>query len=342
MAVSVLAGGICLASYLYWHLEPERHFNKVNVPVLALPAKQMGLQLAVPWRSSFVREENNPAEAGALNMGAAAAANPAMAEKADPEGPKAFNVLILGIDARKTESSRSDVMMVMRVVPAERKVHILSLPRDTRVSINGIGYTKINHAHILGEVEGGNRAGTEAAIKAVSNFLDIPINYYMKTNFQGFENAIDAIGGVKVEVEKELYLKAVNVTLHKGTQLIDGEIALGLVRERWAFPDGDFGRQAEQAKILRSVAEELLQPEQLPRVAELLAKIKKDILDTNFTDSDLISLAWLFKGMKSDEFQYKQIPGHGGYETDALSKTRLYYWIPDMEQVKSLKETYLK
>jgi LCP family protein required for cell wall assembly len=320
---SLLAGSVGLGGYAYWKLEPKRHFEQARLPVLALPsakASPVAPQL-VPTASASMDQQPD--------------GSPQPEEKA-----KAFNLLLLGVDARQDEKSRSDVIMAVRVVPAQRKINIISVPRDTRVEINGVGFTKINHAHILGEQEGGNEAGTKAAIKAVSNLLEIPINYYVKTNFQGFEHFIDVVGGVDVHVQEDMLLRAINVTLHKGTQHIDGKLALGLVRERWAFADGDFGRQAEQAQILRNVAEELLKPEHIPSIAGLLTKLKKDILDTNFTDSDLISLAWLFQGMKAADFHYMQIPGHSAYEMDALMKTRLYYWIPDTEQIRTLEETY--
>lgn len=324
MTGSILVGLISIGGYLYWKYEPNHHFKQLEVPVLSEPI----LTMEQTSQSSGQSTDKDQPQTHSL---------PAKAKII-----KAFNVLILGIDARGEENSRSDVMMVMHIVPSERKVNIISIPRDTRVNIEGVGFTKINHAHILGESKGGNEAGTRAALQAASNFLQVPINYYMKTDFKGFEDFIDTVGGVDVEVQNDITLSYDNGKLAKGTQHIDGKLALSLARERYSFPDGDFGRQTEQSQILKSVAQKLLKPEHVGEIANLLTKVKKDVLDTNFKDDDLISLAWLFKGMTTEDFTYRQIPGQNGNEMDPLVGMRLYYWIPDMDEVKILSNTLLK
>jgi polyisoprenyl-teichoic acid--peptidoglycan teichoic acid transferase len=323
-AGSILVGLICIGGYLYWKYEPNHHFKQMEVPVLSLPVVNVEPTPQPLGQSTEQNQSQNQS-------------SPVQAKIT-----KAFNVLILGIDVRGEENSRSDVMMVMHIVPSERKVNILSIPRDTRVHIEGVGLTKINHAHILGESRGGNEEGTKAAIQAVSDFLQVPINYYVKTDFKGFENFIDTIGGVEVEVKNDIQLSNSHITLSKGIQHIDGKLALSLARERYAFPDGDFGRQTEQSNILKNVAQEILKPEHIGEIANLLTKVKKDILDTNFHDDDIISLAWLFKGLTTNDFTYKQIPGHSSYEMDPLVQSRLYYWIPDRDEVKKLSDTLLK
>lgn len=320
----VLVGLISAGGYLYLKFEPKHHFSQLEVPVLseALHHTEQTLN-----KSEKSEEEDQPEQKSSSGQA---------------KVYKAFNVLVLGIDTRGNENSRTDVMMVLHIIPSERKVNIISIPRDTRVHIDGVGFTKINHAHILGEMKGGNEEGTKAAIDAVSNFLNAPINYYIKTNFEGFEDFIDTIGGVDVQVTNEIYLSDRQVTIPSGLQHINGKLALSLVRERYSNPDGDFGRQSEQSQILKNVAQQILKPENIGEIANLLTKVKKDIVDTNFHDDDLISLAWLFKGMSMDEFTYKQIPGQSGYELDPLVQMRLYYWIPDSDEVKRLSDYYLK
>ncbi|MFD0697817.1 LCP family protein [Paenibacillus sp. GCM10027628] len=323
-AGAVIAGMVLIGGYYYWSLEPKRHFEQNVTPVLVTPNSD-----TVPIPTLPVSTVDP---------------SPTPSEQVDSErkNMKSFNVLILGIDARADEDSRTDVIMVVHVVPSEKKANIISLPRDTRVNISGVGYTKINHAHILGEAKNGNHGGTEESLQVVSNFLDVPINYYMKTNFVGFENFIDTIGGVDVLVENDIHLRHSDKDLLHGMQHIDGNIALSLVRERWAFPEGDFGRQKEQSKILKSVAKELLAPDHFVKTVSLLPNFRKDIVDTNFTDSDLLSLIRMFQGMSEDDFQYVQIPGQSGYAMDPLVNLRLYYWFPDTDKVKSLSNQYLK
>ncbi|MFC5446817.1 LCP family protein [Paenibacillus aestuarii] len=329
-AASILVGLFGTGSYLYYKYEPNHYFKRLEVPVLSTP-------------SVAIQPSPLPMSPGTqdTNIQVTPDATPKETSTQDKD-IKAFNVLILGLDARKEESSRSDVIMVMHVIPSAHKVNLISIPRDTRVNIEGVGYTKINHAHILGELKGGNEEGTKEAIQAVSNFLQVPMNYYVKTNFAGFENIIDAVGGVDVELEHNITLPDIDTTLSQGKQHINGKIALSLARERYSMPNGDFDRQAEQSQILKNVALKLLQPEHIGEIAALLPKVKKDIQDTNFQDNDLISLAWLFKGMTEDDFTYRQIPGASGYELDPLMQMRLYYWLPDMTAVKELRENFLE
>ncbi|MEW9699944.1 LCP family protein [Paenibacillus sp. SI8] len=321
---SIVGGIVLLGGYGYWSIDPKNHFEKINIPVLAVSA-------ATPNEIPIV---TSPSPSPPTSF----------SEQTHTESKdiKAFNVLVIGIDARADEVSRSDVIMVVHVIPEQKKANIVSLPRDTRVHINGVGYTKLTHAHFIGETQGGNRGGTEELVQVVSDFLDVQINYFVKTNFVGFKNFIDTIGGVDVLVDQDIHLRQNKKDLSAGEQHIDGDMALSLVRERWAFPEGDFGRQKEQSKILKSVAQELLAPNHILETASQIPTLRKDIVDTNFTDSDVLSLLRLFKGMSQDEFQYAQIAGKRGYAMDPLVKSNLYYWIPDDVQVKGLSEKLLK
>jgi LCP family protein required for cell wall assembly len=329
--------------YLLQISNPDNHFQQAKVPVLVSPTRTYVSDDTFPVLNWMQGSVASAATAAPLAPAVPANTTSSAAQQVE-ETPKKkqdeFNLLVVGTDARETEMSRADVIMVVHVIPLERRVNIVSIPRDTMVYISGTGYTKVNHAHILGELKGGNRGGTEELLQVVSNFLNIPINYYVKTNFQGFKDLVNAIGGVDVMVENTINLHSINVDLPAGLQHIDGELALGLVRERWAFPEGDFGRQKEQSKVLKGIAKKVLSPEHIMDLASTLAKVRKDLVDTNFSDSDLLSVARLFKGMSDEDFKYAQIPGGSVYQEDPLVHTSLYYWKPDMDQVKSMMNTF--
>lgn len=207
------------------------------------------------------------------------------------ENVKSFNILLLGIDEREGELARSDVFMAAHVDPAAKSVTLLSVPRDTRV--------------------------------------DIPIHYYVKTDFAGFQNFIDTIGGIDVAVQTPVRFTWDNITIPAGTQHFNGSLALKFVRERYSLANGDFGRQADQALVLRSVVQKLLTPAYIPKLPRLIRQVQDDVLETNLTESDLISLAWLFQGMSGDQIKYLQVPGHAETAMDPLMKAEVYYWIPD-------------
>ncbi|WP_442604267.1 LCP family protein [Paenibacillus sp. KN14-4R] len=325
ISISIIV--ICVLGLVwgYRYLEPTRHFSNQDIPVLVTP--------------QVVGENNVVSDSTPQPIDST---NAFPSKSGDDKMTKEFNVLILGIDGSEDEISRTDVIMVARVVPAMRKIDLISIPRDTRMQVEGVGYTKVNHAHAIGELSGGNKGGTSLTLQTISNFLNIPIHYYIKTNFAGFQDFIDTIGGVDITLERDLDLSVSAQTyIEKGTRHFDGKLALDLVRERYMQPNGDFSRQEEQSKVLKSVVIGLLQPEHIPRIVTLLPKVRKDIVDSNFTDADLISLAWLFKGIDSDNFQYTQIPGHSQYAMDPLVKSNLYYWIPDKEAISKIVQEQL-
>jgi LCP family protein required for cell wall assembly len=313
--VSVIVTGV----WGYWRLNPGNHFKQMDHPVLAQP---MSRTAEVP--STKPNQTPSPSTL--------------------PMDPSTFNVLILGIDARAEESSRTDIIMVAHVDPMSKTINMVSIPRDTRVFLPGIGNTKINHAHFVGNENGGNNAGTEASIQAVSDLLEIPINYYFKTNFEGFVHFVDTIGGVGIDLPKEVKLdqSLKGRSIPAGKQTLDGALTLDFVRERYSMPNGDFDRQSDQLMILKLIAEKLTQISYLPKLPSLLNQVKSDVIDTNFKDTDLISLAWLFKDLKGEQVQYFQLPGHSDYALDPLVKLKLYYWVPDVKDLQEITNNYLK
>ncbi|WP_040952950.1 LCP family protein [Gorillibacterium massiliense] len=307
---------------------PSNHFHNKKYPVLAVPDST-----------------KLPDQTGAISSQAAGGTDLQNKIAVNADDPS-FNIAILGVDARQDEYSRTDVIMLARVNPETKKANVISIPRDTRVNLPGIGFTKINHANVVGELKGGNKEGTQESIQAISNLFGVSIHYYLKTNFVGFIHFIDAMGGVEVDLSQPISLvKPLGgrsaVTLPAGKQLLDGATALDFVRERYTLDNGDFGRQAHQVDIMRDVAEKLTQLDTLPKLPSLLHMVQKEILDTNFTNSDLISMAWLFKGMKGNQIAYSQLPGSSGYFMDPMVKKQLYYWIPDRVKLMDLEENFL-
>ncbi|MCH4826798.1 LytR family transcriptional regulator [Planococcus halocryophilus] len=151
-----------------------------------------------------------------------------------------FSVLLLGVDEREDDRGRSDTMVVMTVNPADESTKMVSIPRDTYTEIVGRGTTdKINHAYAFG--------GIEMSMATVENLLDIPIDYVLQVNMEGFEEIVDAVGGV--EVNNTLAFDE----FKEGPIELDGEEALGYVRMRKQDPEGDFGRQNRQKQVIQGI-----------------------------------------------------------------------------------------
>jgi LCP family protein required for cell wall assembly len=263
----------------------------------------------------------------------------AIVSKEEAIGIKSFNVILLGIDARNQENSRTDLIMLSNVNPKDKTVQVVSIPRDTWVELPGVGHTKINHAHLLGEIKDGTEGGTWASLQAVSELLQCEIDYYIKLDFDAFSDFIDIIGGIEIDLEKPVALTFVKKTLPAGKQHLDGDTALTLVRERYSLPDGDFGRQKLQFLVLEAVAYKLLEPRSLLKLSVLLEEIKTRV-DTNLNIGDVITLARTFQKLPNGSITHVQLPGQGGYAADRLVKSSLYYWFPDSEQIQKISERF--
>jgi LCP family protein required for cell wall assembly len=223
------------------------------------------------------------------------------------EGRERVNVLLLGGDSRglkKNEVPRSDTLLVASVDPVTKKGHLLSILRDTYVKIPGHYDDRINTALALG--------GPDLAMKTVSDFLGIPIQYYVYTDFKGFIALIDAIDGVDFEVEKDMkYSDAedgheYDINLKKGFQHLDGKKALQYVRFRHDALS-DFTRTERQRNFLQAVAGKMQTTASLLRLPRILSAIDPYV-ETNLSTTDMLKLASLAYDAKTDGIGTAQIP----------------------------------
>ncbi|MGI6658814.1 MAG: LCP family protein [Dethiobacteraceae bacterium] len=130
------------------------------------------------------------------------------------------NIMILGVDQRTNEPARADTIIIVSINNDTDEVAMISIPRDSRVEIPGRGLDKINHAMAFG--------GINLMRATVEKLLGVPMHHYVYTNFAGFENIVDSIGGVNLNVERTI--TAGGVTLQPGSQTLSGKEALAYVR----------------------------------------------------------------------------------------------------------------
>ncbi|MGX7595058.1 LCP family glycopolymer transferase [Planococcus plakortidis] len=151
-----------------------------------------------------------------------------------------FSVLLLGVDEREDDRGRSDTMVVMTVNPETQSTKMVSIPRDTYTEIVGRGTTdKINHAYAFG--------GIEMSMNTTENLLDIPIDYVVQVNMEGFEDIVDAVDGVTVNNALAFD------NFPEGEIELNGEQALDYVQMRKQDPRGDFGRQDRQKQVIQGI-----------------------------------------------------------------------------------------
>jgi len=216
-------------------------------------------------------------------------------EKKEP-----FSVLMLGVDEREGDSGRSDTMIVLTVNPEKNSVKMLSIPRDTRTEIVGKGIDdKINHAYAFG--------GIEMSMNTVENFLDIPIDYYMQINMEGFKDIVDAVGGVTVN--NDLDFTTGGVSFPKGSITLNGEKALIYSRMRYEDSRGDFGRQLRQRQIIQEVIRQGASFSSLTKFDDIFEALGNNI-KTNMTFNEMVDIQKHYKNAGKD-IEQMTIEGNG-------------------------------
>lgn len=213
-----------------------------------------------------------------------------------------FYLILIGSDARSDDPSmgaRSDTNIVVRVDATEGKLTLVSIPRDTRIQIDGHGTNKFNASYAYG--------GAAGVIDAAEELLGIDISHYAEVDFESLIDLVDAVGGVDVEVDEmiddpkaDLDPSLQHNVIEEGMQHLDGQEALTFARSR-AFAAGDFARSAHQRQLIEAIIERVLAAPltQMPTIIEKASKC----VTTDLSITDIIQLAELFKD-KDDIIMY--------------------------------------
>lgn len=234
------------------------------------------------------------------------------------------NIVVLGVDERSDDVGRSDTLFVVMFDSSNKSASLLSVPRDTRVRIDGHGWDKINHAYAYG--------GRELTQKTVEELLGIKINNYVMVDFKGFTGLVDAIGGIDIDVEKDMYYHdtwdGFTVDLKKGRQHLDGKTAIQYVRFR--DEEGDIGRIRRQQHFLMAVYDKITSADMLLHIPGL-AKQLTSMVKTDMPLSDMIDLGRALHSMvKEKGLSMAMVPGTPKY-IDGIS-----YWLPDITDLREL------
>ena len=265
-----------------------------------------------------------------------------------PELKRPVNILLLGIkvissdlEGKGIEYEKQDVgyhhlvnsfdglsdsMLLLRFDPQEERVSVLSIPRDTRVYIEGHGVRKINHA---------NEYGGPALTASVASELlgGIEIDRYARVNVQGVEKLIDALGGVTVNVPKDMkyndFSQHLYIDLKKGVQHLDGDKAMQFLRYR--YDDyGDISRVQRQQMLMRSAVEQTLKPATIVKIPKILSVIQSH-LDTNLTVKELMALSNFAAQIDRSNVKMMMLPGDFNSGDEAVS-----YWLPNDDNIHKL------
>lgn len=214
------------------------------------------------------------------------------------------NILVLGVDSRGEEQSRTDTMMMVTHDRENNEVKITSFMRDIYADIPGYQSYKLNTAYYLG--------GVDLLASTLREMFGVEIHNYALVDFKSFETLVDiaAPSGVEIDVEKEMSEK-IGVTLSPGVQNLNGQELLGYARFR-SDNEGDFGRVRRQQQVIAALKDELISVSSIPKLPKL-AGAAQGYVQTDMPLVDQIKLATQLGTGGSGEIERLTIPVEGGY-----------------------------
>ncbi len=226
---------------------------------------------------------------------------------------QAFNIYISGLDTagKITETSRSDVNMIVTVNPLTHTILLTSIPRDYQIQLTSYGNAndKLTHTGIY---------GIDESVKSVERLMGVNINYSVKVNYTTVKKLINAIGGVDVVSDYDFVThgQAAHYTFRKGKNHLDGAKALAFARERKSFTDGDVQRNRDQAKVMEAVLKKATSSTTILTSYTSILNSIKDYTEINMKGEQIRELV---KMQVSGGYHWKiikqNLTGTGAYDT---------------------------
>lgn len=246
---------------------------------------------------------------------------------------RVFTMYLSGIDVegKISTTSRSDVNIIAVVNPKTHQVLLINTPRDYYVplSISKGVKDKLTHAGIY---------GVDVSMDTLGMIYDIDLEYYFRINFTGFKDMVDALGGIRVYVDRSFIAWTNKEQYTKGYMDMNGYMALGFVRERKAYPDGDNQRGRNQMAVIQQIVDKASSPAILNDFSGLMDSLEGSF-ETSLSSSQISSLV----RMQLDEGGSWTILSYGVTGESARKpvysmSTEQSVMIPDMDTVEKAKK----
>lgn len=250
-----------------------------------------------------------------------------------------FTILLMGVDSTeegltKNTVANGDSLILITFNPKTLNATMLSIPRDSYVPIacwSGKPENKITHAAAY---------GTDCMMSTIENYFDVKIDYYAKINFKGLVQLVNAMGGIDVDVPKDLCTddssRGGEVCIKEGHQHLDGEGALVLSRNRKQLVNGDLGRGENQQLVIKAMIEKIKSIKSSSQFLKILDTISNNF-DSNFTTDQILSFYSIAEDLmnndlatKSDLVNIQQLylQGSGQMIYDERARMVLWNYIP--------------
>lgn len=235
--------------------------------------------------------------------------------------PARMNILCLGVDSVEG-SHRTDTILVVGIDPHERRVTVLSVPRDTRALVNGVAH-KINEMYA--------RHGELSLRGMIEELLEITIDRFVLVDFAGFINTIDLLGGIDLAIEQPMHYDDnwgnVHIHFNPGQMHLNGKKALEYVRFR-ADSAADLGRIKRQQRFISAILEKIKSPAIVVKLPQLIQEAYGHIR-TDLRLAEMLDLAYALKSGQIS-IQTMSLPG------DARYIDKISYYLPYKEEAVSI------
>ena len=237
-----------------------------------------------------------------------------LASDSKPADPESFvpdekegetvNYLLLGIDSRGEEQSRTDTMMLVSWQRKTDEIKLVSFMRDIYAEIPGYQMYKLNTAYFLG--------GVQLTKDTITSMFDVPIHHYAIIDFKSFESLIDILApdGIEIDVEKNMSAN-IGVSLTQGVHQLNGKELLGYARFRMD-QEGDFGRVERQQKVIEALKDELLSIDNAKNLPKLVGATQ-GYVTTDVSSSDQLKTVLTIAMSGGAEISRLTIPADGTY-----------------------------
>ena len=245
-------------------------------------------------------------------------------DETQSQRPNEFLFLLAGVDSTGEDTkTRTDTLMLVKLDETNKKIDMISIPRDSYVSING-NMNKINAAHSYG--------GIDLTMQVVRDFMGINLDKYLVLSFDAVIAGIDALGGMDVDIDQDVAnAMQINPGIHKMT----GKEVLTYVRFRKGYTNADIGRIDTQQDFIKQFIKEVSKAENISKLPSVY-KAMNPHMKTNISLKTLAKLGFEFKSVNSDNINTVKLNGRGEY-INGIS----YYKI-DPASLEEIRNSYLK
>ncbi len=216
--------------------------------------------------------------------------------------------VVAGVDE---DGYRTDLILLCQINRADKRIQILQIPRDTRVN-NKRNDKKINSAYY---------SSFDVMSREIAQVTGITPEHYVMVGFDGFQEIVDAVGGVTLEIPFAMKYddpaQDLHIDLPAGKQKLDGEKAEMYMRYRKGndgngYAEGDVGRLSAQKELYNAVGDKLLSPLGLLRLPAVYSAVKKNT-ETNFTGGEIFGIMKDVMRIGKDRVTIDTLPGSGKY-----------------------------